>query len=108
MFDAKAVDRGGIVVPDFLLLGIEPDSLADDGFVRLARRTPDSERHFETDDQRAGCVEVACARTECMLACQLVRGDETFLVGWDIAARGVRFTYKEEIEYSRQTVPYLL
>ena len=50
VFHAKAVNRRGVVIADFLLLGVEAHPLADDGLVRFTRRTPDRERHLEAYD----------------------------------------------------------
>lgn len=57
--------------------------------MRFAGCAPYCEGHLESDDQRAGCAEVAGAGAEGMFASQLVRGGETFLVGRDITALSV-------------------
>lgn len=59
MFHAKAIDGCRVVVSDFLLFGIESDSLPDERLVGFAVRAPDRERHFEAHDQGAGYAEVA-------------------------------------------------
>ena len=50
VFHAKAVNRRGVVIADFLLLGVEAHALSDDGLVRFAGRAPDRERHLEAYD----------------------------------------------------------
>ncbi len=52
MFHAKAEDRGRVVVPDLLLLGVEANALADDGWFR-AGGAPDGEGHLEADGEDA-------------------------------------------------------
>ena len=108
VFHAEAIDRSGVVITDLLLLGIEPDALADNGLVWLACCAPYGERHFKTDDQGAGGVEVAGAGTEGVFTGELVRRGETLLVGWDITGRGgVSSDQWRDGKCLRRTVPYL-
>jgi hypothetical protein len=72
MFHAKTVDGRGVVIADFLLLGIEANALTDDGLVRFAGCAPYGEWHLESDDEGAFCVEVACACAEGVFAGELV------------------------------------
>lgn len=84
MLHAKAVDRGRQVVADLLLLGIESNTLSDYGLVWLAGGAPYCKRHLESDDQRAGRMEVARAGAERVLSRKFVRGRDPFLVRRDI------------------------
>ena len=83
MFHTEAVDRRGVVVADFLLLGIEPYTLAYDGGLRTGG-APNGEGHFEADSQDAlACF--ACAGAESMFACKLVRRGGAFVLRGHIA-----------------------
>ena len=52
MFHPKAKNGSGVVIADFLFLGVEANTLADDGRLR-ASTAPDGKGHFEADSQNA-------------------------------------------------------
>lgn len=78
----ETVHRRREVVPDLLLLRVEPHPLSDEGLVRPACRAPHRERHLEADDQAAG---LARARAKRVFVVQFVWVREALLVGRDVA-----------------------
>lgn len=58
MFHPETEYRGGIVVADFLLLGVEANALPDYGLVGGAGCAPDCEGHFEADGWGGFCARV--------------------------------------------------
>ena len=80
----ERVNRGRIVVPDFLFLGIEADALPNDGGFG-AGRTPDWKGHFEADSEDS-LFDFVGASTESVFAGELVGGLDAFLVGGDVAS----------------------
>lgn len=70
MLHSKAVYRRAVVIPDFLFLGIEPDTLPDDrGF--WTRGAPDWKGHFKSDCENAK-MDFGCTSAESVLARDLV------------------------------------
>lgn len=63
MLEPKTPDRRRVVIPDLLLLGIEPHALAND-LLRLAGRAPDREGALEAHGEDALGLEFSGSRTE--------------------------------------------
>jgi hypothetical protein len=74
-----------MVVADFFLLRIEAHALSDYSLIWLAGCAPYREWHLESNDQCAGCVEVAGARAEWVLAGKFISGGNAFLVRGDVS-----------------------
>ena len=81
MLEPELPDRRAVVVPDLLLLGVEPHALPDDG-VRRARVAPDREGHFEADGLRAVFAQGAWGA----FGVEAVAGGGAFEVRRDVAA----------------------
>ncbi len=63
MLDRERPHGGSVVVPDFLLLGVETHALADEGRGR-AVGAPDCEGHLEAHDEDAVGGELGGAGAE--------------------------------------------
>ena len=84
MLHAEAENWRSMVIPDFFLLGVETDALADDGGFG-AGGAPDREGHFEANCQNA-LTDFACTRSEGMLAGELVCGSGALVLWRDITS----------------------
>ncbi|KFY42760.1 hypothetical protein V495_04353 [Pseudogymnoascus sp. VKM F-4514 (FW-929)] len=84
MFNPKRPDRGRVVHPNFLLLGVETHALPDYGGFG-AVRAPDWEGHFEAHGEDAE-VGFGAAGAEGVLFLEGVGGGDAFVLGGDVAA----------------------
>ena len=84
MLHAETKNWRSMIIPHFLLLGVEPNALTDDcGFG--AGGAPNGKRHFEADRQDALASFVG-TRTQSVLAGELVGGGGALMLWRDITS----------------------
>ena len=84
MLEPETPERGRVIIPDLLLLGVEPHALADD-LLRLAGRAPDGKGAFEAHGEEPLAFQFARAGAEGVrFAGGGVRGGGPFEFGRDV------------------------
>lgn len=80
-------NRGGEVVADFLLLGVETRALCD---VAVAVGTEDVEGHFETDDLFVGAHAGGLFAVEFITSCEPFKFGGDITSGLQVSERGMK------------------
>ena len=85
MLHAEGIDRAAEIHSNFFLFGVEAHALAD--YCRFgACGAPDREGHLEADGQLALAYVAGAGAKGVPFAGRLVEGEDTFLVGGDVAS----------------------
>ena len=106
MTHAEAVDWGGVVAADLLLLRVEAYALADEGFWR-AMVAPDGEGHFETDGENT-IFDFVRPGAEGVLASELVGAEGAFMLWRDIASHVEALHFEENVGLSPYSTSFAL